>query len=205
MSITSISSHTGQESQRLSLLSPFETLSIFFYLPSSRFVTIVVLNSRTTRVWRIIWKQRGLCLAEGEILPNSMKTLLYIYNWHMDYHQVQPDIHWIMPPSKTHQVFTGNYCYILELVPDMNMIWQESLCLQWWGPHLWILQSLSSPFQSLPRQFVLYILLLQLLYQGNLMRFGDCHWVIWSLITNTTSSTILCSKGQSRIYWFVLS
>ena len=28
----------------------------------------------------------------------------------MDYHQVQPGIHRIMPPSKTHQVFIGNYC-----------------------------------------------------------------------------------------------
>ena len=73
----------------------------------------------------------------------------------------------------------------------MNMIWQESLCLQWWGPDLWNLQRVSRQLWlklSLPRQLVLKIFLLQLPCLGNLMRFWDRHLcqLIWSLITHLT-------------------
>ena len=75
------------------------------------------------------------------------------------------------------------------------MIWQESLCLQWWGPGLWIPQKLpSSTLQRPSRQLVL----LQLPHlRGNLMRFWHCHCANWSynIIPLNWWMMVLCSKA----------
>ena len=43
------------------------------FLLSSRFVIIVGLSLRTTKTWRIISRQKELCLAEGEIISYNVE------------------------------------------------------------------------------------------------------------------------------------